>query len=112
MNKNIYIYFYALIVVILLIGVIGLYSRILQSNRELEIGVQERTAELHSANIELGESEARYRSIFEDSPISLREEDFSEVKKIIDQLHQIWREGFPELILISTPRRLPNACGR
>jgi len=88
LNKNIYTYFYALFVIILLIGVIGLYSRILQSNRELEIGVQERTAELHEANIELGESEARYRSIFEDSPISLREEDFSEVKKIVDQLHR------------------------
>ncbi len=86
LNKNIFVYFYALIVIILLIGVVGLYSRILRSNRELEIRVQERTAELHNANIELGESAARYRSIFEDSPISLREEDFSEVKKIIDRL--------------------------
>jgi signal transduction histidine kinase len=88
LNKNIYTYFYALIVFGLLIGIIGLYSRILQSNRELEIRVHERTAELHNANIELGESEARYRSIFEDSPISLREEDFSEVKKIVDQLRR------------------------
>jgi two-component system nitrate/nitrite sensor histidine kinase NarX len=86
LNKNIYIYFYVLIVVSLLVGVFWLYWRILQSNRELEMGVQRRTAELHSANIELGESEARYRSIFEDSPISLREEDFSGVKQIIDSL--------------------------
>ena len=88
MNKNIYTYFYALIVFILLGGVIGLYLRILRSNRELENRVRERTTELHNANIDLGESEARYRSIFEELPISLREEDFSEVKKMIDQLRQ------------------------
>ncbi|MCL7415715.1 MAG: PAS domain-containing sensor histidine kinase [ANME-2 cluster archaeon] len=34
------------------------------------------------------ESEARYRSIFEDSPISLWEEDASEVKKYIDGLRK------------------------
>jgi len=34
----------------------------------------------------LKESETQYRSLFEDSPISLWEEDFSEVKKIIDNL--------------------------
>ena len=32
------------------------------------------------------ESEERYRNLFEDSPISLSEEDFSEVKKYIDGL--------------------------
>lgn len=86
LNKNVFVYFYALIVMVLLAGVFGLYRRILQSKRQLEIGVQERTAELHNTNIELRESEARYRSIFEDSPISLREEDFSGVKQIIDRL--------------------------
>lgn len=94
LNKNIYTYFYASIVLILLIGVTGLYSRILQSKRELEIRVQERTVELHNANLELAESEARYRSIFEDSPISLREEDFSEVKKIVDRLRQAGVKDF------------------
>ena len=34
----------------------------------------------------LRESEARYRSLFEDSPISLWEQDFSKVKKTIDAL--------------------------
>jgi signal transduction histidine kinase len=86
LNKNIFTYFYALIVVILLAGIFLLYWRILQSNRELEIGVQKRTVELRSANIELKENEARYRSIFEDSPIALREEDFTGVKQIIDGL--------------------------
>ncbi len=85
-NKNVYIYFYALILIVLSAGIFWLYGRILQSNRELEAGIQRRTAELHSANVELSESEARYRSIFEDSPISLREEDFSDVKRIIDGL--------------------------
>lgn len=84
LNKNIYIYFYAFIVDILLSGVVWLYWRILQSNRELEMRVDMRTAELHRTNIELSESEARYRGIFEDSPIALREEDFSGVKEIID----------------------------
>ncbi len=86
LNKNIYVYFYALILITLVAGIVSLYRRILQSNRELEIGIQRRTAELAKANVELGASEVRYRSIFEDSPISLREEDFSAVKRIIDHL--------------------------
>jgi len=94
LSKNIYIYFYALIVIILLTGVFGLYRKILQSNRELEIGVQERTVELNNANIDLKESEARYRSIFEDSPISLREEDFSGAKIIVDQLRHAGVKNF------------------
>lgn len=36
----------------------------------------------------LKESESRYRSIFEDSPVSLWEEDFSEGKAFIDQLRK------------------------
>ena len=88
LNRNIFTYFYMLVVLSLLAGVVGLYSRILQSNRELEIGVRERTAELRNANIEIRESEARYRSIFEDSPVSLREEDFSQVKQIVDRLRE------------------------
>lgn len=38
----------------------------------------------------LRDSEARYRSLFEDSPLSLWEEDFSAIKAHLDQLH---REG-------------------
>ncbi len=86
LKKNIFVYFYALILTTLLSGIIWLYWRIIQSNRELEIRVRARTEELHNKNIELAESEAQYRSIFEDSPISLREEDFSGVKQIIDRL--------------------------
>ena len=36
----------------------------------------------------LRNNEARYRSIFEDSPISLWEEDFSQIKLYVDQLKQ------------------------
>ncbi|MFH0794020.1 MAG: PAS domain S-box protein, partial [bacterium] len=39
-----------------------------------------------SAQQALGESEARYRALFEDSPVSLWEEDFSAVKKRLDHL--------------------------
>jgi PAS domain S-box-containing protein len=42
----------------------------------------------------LRESEARYRSLFEHSPVSLWEEDFSEVKKDIDRLRD---EGISDL---------------
>ena len=38
--------------------------------------------------IELRQSEARYRSFFENSPISLWEEDFSEVKAYIERLRK------------------------
>ena len=37
-------------------------------------------------DIELSQSEARYRSFFDNSPISLWEEDFSEVKGYLDRL--------------------------
>jgi PAS domain S-box-containing protein len=52
--------------------------RILSS--ELDQRVKERTTELKS-------SEARFRALFEDSPIPLLEENFSAVKKRIDELH-------------------------
>jgi len=53
------------------IGVIGLY---------LDISQQV------AAEKKLAENEARYRSLFEDSPISLWEEDYSGVKAIIDEI--------------------------
>jgi len=69
-------------------------------NDELEQRVRERTAELAGVNDalahEIGEriqaeetlfqSRERYRGFFENSPISLWEEDFSEVKKFVDGL--------------------------
>ncbi len=72
-------------------------------NRELEVRVHERTSQLRSANSELEheieshlqtetqlmESSERYRTLFENSPISLWEEDFSAVKEYIDLLRDV-----------------------
>jgi PAS domain S-box-containing protein len=44
----------------------------------------------------LRESESRYRSLFEDSPISLWENDFSEVKEYIDSLRDSGVKDFRE----------------
>ncbi len=46
------------------------------------------------AQEELRISEARYRSLFDNSPVSLWEEDFSEVKREVDQLR---RQGITDL---------------
>ncbi len=54
-----------------IIGVLGLYY---------DISFRIRTEKA------LMESEARFRSLFEDSPLSLWEEDFSQVKKIVDNI--------------------------
>jgi len=40
------------------------------------------------ARMALEKSESRYRSLFEDSPVALREEDFSSIKKLIDTLKE------------------------
>ena len=53
------------------IGILGLYHDISQRKRTEQA---------------LMESEARFRTLFNESPISLWEEDFSEVKKILDKI--------------------------
>jgi signal transduction histidine kinase/putative methionine-R-sulfoxide reductase with GAF domain len=74
-----------------------------RSHAELEQRVSERTAELAEVNARLRaevaercrteavlkESESRYHVLFEDSPLSLWEEDLSGVKECIEQ----WRAG-------------------
>ena len=49
--------------------------------------------------IELRQSEARYRSFFENSPISLWEEDFSEVKAYIERLRKSGVQDFKRYFL-------------
>ena len=49
--------------------------------------------------IELGRSEARYHSFFENSPISLWEEDFSEVKEYIERLRKSGVKDFRRYFL-------------
>ncbi len=49
--------------------------------------------ERRRAHAALQASESRFRGLFEDSPVSLWEEDFSGVKRIVDEIRE--REGFP-----------------
>lgn len=69
----------------------------------LERKVQERTQDLEQemqirkrAEIAIRNSEQRYRSLFEDAPISLWEEDFSEVKAYLDVLQR--DQGVADLV--------------
>jgi PAS domain S-box-containing protein len=54
--------------------------------REMVLGIGVDITDKKQAEGELQESEKRYRSLFEDSPISIWEEDFSQVKRYIDRL--------------------------
>ncbi len=56
---------------------------------EMTTALQRRNAEALRATRALQESEARYRGLFEDSPISLWEEDFSAVKLDLDGLRDV-----------------------
>jgi signal transduction histidine kinase len=52
----------------------------------LATGFQHMSDALEARQAALQESEARYKGLFEDSPISLWEEDFSQVKAYLDEL--------------------------
>jgi signal transduction histidine kinase len=69
----------------------------------LEELVAERTGKLL-------ESEEKYRELFEASPVSLWEEDFSEVKQYLDEIRQ---EGVPDLgvYLVNNPKEITKCAG-
>jgi len=50
------------------------------------VGLIREAAERRSTEEQLAMSEARYRALFEDSPISLWQEDYSETKALLDEL--------------------------
>jgi PAS domain S-box-containing protein len=58
------------------------------------LAIMEDISERKESEIRLRESEARYRSLFDDSPLPLWEEDFSEVKKYLDALRAAGVDDF------------------
>jgi PAS domain S-box-containing protein len=70
-------------------------------------GTVEDISERRQSEIALLESEAHYRGLFENSPISLWEEDFSEVKKRLDVLKKQGVTDF-HIYLISHPKEIKN----
>jgi PAS domain S-box-containing protein len=69
-------------------------DQVIKLNAELEERVLKRTIQLEAANRELRHSEERYRMVFENSPISIWEEDFSGVKSLLDDLK---KEGITDI---------------
>ena len=57
-----------------------------EAHDKLERRVEERTSELNQALEALRESEHRYREIFEESPVGIWEEDWSDAKRFVDKL--------------------------
>lgn len=75
--------------------------RLEEANRLLEQRVAGRTEELSRANVGLGrlleeyrQTESRFRSLFENSPVPLWEEDYSAVKLYLDNLRRSGIEDF------------------
>jgi PAS domain S-box len=59
---------------------------VLRSEKDVRAELLVITEAINEMGLRIGESERRYRSLFEDSPISLWDEDFSELKFRIDAL--------------------------
>jgi PAS domain S-box-containing protein len=74
------------------LGSIALQDSAVTSGSRIRTVVTDVTKRKQADDV-LRESEARYRSLFEDSPISIWEEDFSEIKTYLDRLR---REGIKD----------------
>jgi PAS domain S-box-containing protein len=66
----------------------------LEEGKKEILGILRDVSDRSRMEEELRESEKRYRSLFDDSPVSLWEEDFSDVKKRLDELRE---SGIAEL---------------
>jgi PAS domain S-box-containing protein len=74
-------------------------------SRDLISGLEQEIAERKRAEEALRESEQRYRMVFENSPVSIWEEDFSAVKTLFDDLKkqgvtdiETWFDRHPETV--------------
>jgi signal transduction histidine kinase len=94
---------------------LGTYQELLTLNESFErmlLTIQVRTTELVDINqqleqelkerqriaVELRRSEARYRGLFENSPIAIWEEDFSQVKQTIDTYREQYNNNWGRFI--------------
>jgi len=69
--------------------------------------IQKRRRERDQAQVALRKSETRFRSIFEDSPIAIWEEDFSQVKVRLDELRRSGVNDFRDY-LDKNPQEIAN----
>ncbi len=73
-------------------------EKLVQSHKELESLVKERTQELDRSNHSLGTSEAIYKGLFENVPIAILECDYSPVKNRLDALPDFSKKEFYQFL--------------
>ncbi|WP_461210286.1 PAS domain-containing sensor histidine kinase [Desulfocurvus sp. DL9XJH121] len=70
-SRAVYMYLYVLLCLVLFMGGVWLFLRLLDMNRHLETRVRKRTSELESVLAELRDNEEKYRSLVENIPGSV-----------------------------------------
>jgi signal transduction histidine kinase/CheY-like chemotaxis protein len=85
----------------------GMTSRLRGSLEALKAEVAERRHQQQARE----ESEARFRALFENSPVSLWEEDFSQVKTYLEGLREAIGETDPAAFLESHPEQVAACSG-